>query len=574
MSINVTELDFDAIKSNLIDHLKTQTEFQDYDFTGSAMNVLIDTLAYTTHYMAIHANMSINEVFLDSAVLRNSVISKAKELGYFPRQRTGSLAIVNLSITPAINPGSSIVIDKGTKFVCALDGQTFEFVTTEGQLLVEGPVGTYSGDINIIQGIYADQVWVHNAADDDEHFIISQKDIDTDNLSVNIALIPGSPTVDAWSVMADVVTVGPESKIFFLQEVSDERVEIYFGDGVLGEALIDGNEITATYLTNKGSDSNGCAGFVLLNDVGIYLKGEFTLTDIEKASGGAEAESIESIKHIAPLLYQAQNRAVSVDDYKALLLANYGDIETVSVWGGESNVPPQYGRVFISIKPVSGLALSPGAKDFITINILDRYSVVGILPELVDPIFTYLNITSEVVYDGNKTTLGTGDITLAAIDAITGYFDVNLSEFDTVFRYSRFLNAIDDADVSILNNVTTIDMVKKFDVVSGERTYLLEYNNEIEQGSVTSDEFDVAGDTLTFGDEDGILYEYVDDVQGVAIGVVDYALGSVTIQNYDFDQSITNFKVQVVPAEQDIYTKQNNLLILGETNVISIIEVL
>jgi len=237
-------------------------------------------------------------------------------------------------------------------------------------------------------------------------------------------------------------------------------------------------------------------------------------------------------------------------------------------------VPPQYGRVFISIKPVSGLALSPGAKDFITINILDRYSVVGILPELVDPIFTYLNITSEVVYDGNKTTLGTGDITLAAIDAITGYFDVNLSEFDTVFRYSRFLNAIDDADVSILNNVTTIDMVKKFDVVSGERTYLLEYNNEIEQGSVTSDEFDVAGDTLTFGDEDGILYEYVDDVQGVAIGVVDYALGSVTIQNYDFDQSITNFKVQVVPAEQDIYTKQNNLLILGETNVISIIEVL
>lgn len=579
MSLPVTNIDFNEIKSQLKDFLRNQTEFVDFDFDGSAMSVLLDVMAYTVHYMAIHANLSISEIFLDSAVLRNSVVSKAKELGYFPRQIFGATATVKLSITPAINPNAPIIIPKNTKFSTVIDNVNYEFVTTDSGLLLEETLnpGTYSGDINITEGVFDTQTWVYDALDTDQRFIILQKNIDVRFLSVDVADSVGSPTIVAWSPVGSFVNITPLDKVFFMQEVNDERVEIYFGDDVLGAALIDGNEITAEYLTTKGVDANGAGVFELINDIGIYLKGEFTVTTVYKAGGGADAESIASIKHIAPKFYQMQNRAVSADDYRTLLLANYGDIETVSVWGGENAVPPQYGRVFVSIKPLSGDTLSPGAKEYIQTEILEKYNVVGIIPELIDPEYTYLDIVSEVIYDREKTSLGQGDIVNKVQTAIETYFSDKLSQFDTTFRFSRFVAAIDAADVSILNNRTDVFMTKKFDTISGSRTYVISFNNAIKKGTVVSEEYDRGG-ADTYQLVENTLTEKLDEYKNGSllnsgIGIIDYENGQITLQGYNFQVALSGYSLTVVPELEDIETLRNNLLLLGVTTITATYEI-
>jgi len=570
MTLNVVDLDFDTIRENLKDYLRTQPEFVDYDFEGSGMAVILNVLAYATHYMGVHANLSINEIFLDSAALRNSVVSKAKELNYFPRQKAGSTAIIKLSITNPSGSPANIIVDKDTKFICSLDGVSYQFVTTDSYTMVDVGGGVYEAEFPITQGIINTQQWIFNTSDPDQHFIISQPDIDTRFLGVDIKDSPTSTNIVTWSRSQHITTVDGDSEVFFLQEVSDNKIEIYFGDGILGKALENNNVIITEYLTTYGAIANGCSIFELVNDIGIYAKNLFTVTLVEKSSGGADEESIASIKHIAPKAYQAQNRAVIANDYKALLISEYGDIETISVWGGEDNIPPQFGRVYISIKPLSGTELSPASKVYIEDEILANYNIVGIIPELIDPEYTYIDITSSVLYDRDKTTQSAGQIENDINAAIEDHFISELTKFDSVFRYSKFLTVIDNAEAAILSNLTSIKLTKKFRPSTGEQTYRWDFGTEIDPGSVISEVYSYGGGDYQLKDDGaGNLDEYKNDLLlESGVGVITYATGIVELPSHDFGvPSTTEIDITITPAQNDIYTLRNNLILLGNVNL-------
>lgn len=569
MALPVNELDFDAIKQNIIAFYQTQSEFDDYNFEGPGITILIDALAYATHYIAVHGNMALNEAFLDSAVLRNNVVSKAKEIGYFPRQRNGATSQITLSITPGDSP-SNIPVEKGTKFVCELDGNSYQFVTTDDTTLDPIGGGVYSKSFSITQGTFTTQEWTYSSVDTDQRFIINQTDLDTRFFTVNIKESAGSGIIIAWILETDITNIDGDSQVFFMQEVNDEKIELYFGDDVLGESLINNNIIIATFLTTDGIAANGCSSFELVNDIGAYLKSEFTIVVDENASGGAEKEPLTSIKHIAPKNYQAQNRAVITDDYMALLLAKYGDIEAVNVWGGENAEPPQYGKVFISIKPLSGNELSPASKIYVQDEILNKYNIVGITPEIVDPEFLFIDITSNVQYDREKTTSGPGQIQSIVEAAIIAHFASDLTKFDAVFRYSNFLNIIDESDPSILDNLTSIKMTKKWRPTIGAKTYSFKFNNGIEVGSAQTQVF--THDSIDYQLKDdglGKLDEYQDTILiNAAVGTINYDTGEISVIGYDFGLDPTNeLSITATPAIDNIYTIRNTLVLLGDMNI-------
>lgn len=569
MASDVLDLDFDSIKIKLKAYFQTQSEFNDFDFDGSGMNILLNALAYTTHYIAVHGNMSLNEAFLNRAILRNNVVSKSKELGYFPRQLNGATAQITLSITPAGTP-TNIAIPKGTEFVCELDGVSYQFVTTDDTTLDPIGGGVYSKAISITQGVFTSQEWTYSSVDTDQRFIIQQNNLDTRFLTVDIKESSGSGTIVAWAIETDITSIDGTSQVFFLQEVNDEKIEIYFGDDVLGESLINNNIIIATFLTTDGVPANGCSIFSLVNDIGSYLKSEFTIVVDEKASGGADKEDNASIKHIAPKNYQMQKRAVITDDYKTLLLSNYGDIEAVNVWGGEDAVPVQFGKVFISIKPLSGNELSPASKTYIQTEILEKNNIVGIIPEIIDPEFLYVDITSDVKYDREKTTSGPGQIQSIIEAAIISHFNSDLTKFDAVFRYSNFLNVIDQSDPSILNNLTSVKMTKKWRPTIGAKTYSFKYNNAISAGTAQTQVFTHSSINFQLKDDGlGNLDEYQEGILiNSKVGTINYTTGEITVISYDFNLDATNeLSITATPAINDIDTVRNTLILLGDMNV-------
>lgn len=580
---NFSNADFTSIREDLKSYLRQTEEFKDFDFEGSASSMLLNMLAYTTNYMALHANMALTEVFLDSCQRRTSAVSRAKELGYFPRQISAARAQaeVNVSWVPPVSTVSSMTILEGSIFSArANNGVGYDFVALSDTQLTDNGDDTYTGIIDIYEGKIIKRTFTYPSTVEVHRFVIPDKDIETDYFKVKVKE-PGETNYTSYYRELNVVEITNETKSFFLQEGVNEAVEFYFGDGIIGHKPAIGSEIVVEYLATKGSEANGVTSFALeASPVATLAAGGFLTvpvsatnsTTVEKSAYGAPKQSIESIKFTAPKSYAAQNRAVTEGDYQALLLREFGFIEAITVWGGETNDPPLYGKVLVSVKPRDGTRLSPAVKQRMREQVLDKFSVVGIVPDIVDPDYTFVDVSTTVQYEKERTFEPESVINSNIATAISDYFGDVVTKFNGLFRFSNLVAKIDDSNASVLGNNTTYRMIKSFTPTpTALKKYSIKFFNPIKPGSLLSEPVSVIGTgaALTLiGRESGRIDALLNgNISQASIGFVDYAKGEINI-DYRFDVAAnTAINVSVVCANQDMVAKQNNLITLRETSI-------
>jgi len=586
--LNISQLDFDAIKANLKTFLSNQSQFKDYDFEGSGMSVLLDLLAYNTHYLSYNANILANEMFIDSADLRNSIVSLAKALGYTPNSARASYADINLVVNDAT--GASLTMDTGTRFTTSIDGTTYSFVTIDDHTItpVDG-VYTFS-NIKIYEGTYITFSYTNNESDVDQRFIIPSANADMSTLKVTIQNSATDTTTSTYTKATSITELNGNSKVYFLQEAEDGKFEIYFGDGVIGKALDDGNIIRLKYVVTNKTAANGASSFTLAGNVGGFS--DTTLSVNSNAANGSDPETNASIKFNAPKSYAAQDRAVTIEDYKAKVIDLYANVKSISAWGGEDAETPFYGRVYISINPKTGSTLTETTKQSI-ITELKKYSVASVTPVILDPETTTLLLTATVKYDQKATSKTADTIKTDVTDALTNYNNNTLNQFDNIFRYSKVLEIIDDADSSILSNITTLRVRKTFTPTVGTSiNYSVNFSNALynphaghrsaEGGILSSTGFKVSGDAtnIYFFDDDGAgnlrRYYLVGSVRTYAdtnAGTVNYATGQITINSVNIS-SIENIRgsassvieLTVQPNSNDIVPVRNQILNIDVAN--------
>jgi hypothetical protein len=507
--LQITDLEFDGIKSNLVTFLKGQTKFQDYDFEGSGMAVLVDLLAYNTHYMGYYANMLGNEMFLDSSSLRESVVSHAKHLNVHPTSRKASRAKLNITFTPTGSP-VSLTIAKNTKFTSSIDGVAYTYATNKTTTIPRSSTGTYSvTGLEIIEGRILNKAYSVVGADDTQRFVLPNPSIDISTITVNVQKSSTDSEVFTFADgnAIDVTTIKGTDRVYFLQEVEGGKYEITFGDGAIGRQLSDGNVVFIEYIVTNGTGGNFASTFTAVGSVAQLSSSQYTLTTNESATGGADAQGIESLKFQAPKLFQTQNRATTKYDYKAILLQERPDIESITVYGGEDADPVQYGRVFIAVKLTGNNVLSTTTKESIKNSILKRVNVVTVEPIIIDPVFFYLIIDSTVNYDPVTNLTDEDTLKINIETSIESYLQTNLEKFDQKFRHSQLVQDIDNTNDSIRNNKTLIKYQQRIapETLNVPQTYILNFNNELEKGSVTS---------TSFTGTDGNTYSLVDDSNG------------------------------------------------------------
>jgi len=507
--LQITDLEFDGIKSNLVTFLKGQTKFQDYDFEGSGMAVLVDLLAYNSHYMAYYANMLGNEMFLDSSSLRESVVSHAKHLNVHPTSRKASRAKINITFTPTGSP-VSLTIAKNTKFTSSIDGVAYTYATNKTTTIPRSSTGTYSvTGLEIIEGRILNKAYSVVGADDTQRFVLPNPSIDISTITVNVQKSSTDSEVFTFADgnAIDVTTIKGTDRVYFLQEVEGGKYEITFGDGAVGRQLSDGNVVFIEYIVTNGTGGNFASTFTAVGSVAQLSSSQYTLTTNESATGGADAQGIESLKFQAPKLYQTQNRATTKYDYKAILLQERPDIESVTVYGGEDADPVQYGRVFIAVKLTGNNVLSETTKSSIKNSILKRVNVVTVEPIIVNPVFIYLIIDSTINYDPITNLTDEDTLKININSSIENYLQTNLEKFDQKFRHSQLVQDIDNTNNSIRNNKTLIKYQQRIapETLNVPQTYTLYFTNAIEKGSITS---------TSFTGTDGNTYSLVDDSLG------------------------------------------------------------
>ena len=513
--LRVTELDFDTIKTNLKNFFADQTEFTDYDFSGSGLSILLDVLAYNTHYMAYYLNMVANEMYLDSATQRDSVVSLAKQLGYTPRSKTSATATVNLSMVEASGVDTDFVkIPAYTQFNVTSQGKSYTFYTLEDKTIVwsgsaSGTERTFSAsNLSLKQG-YKLSTEFTVTGNKNQRYILDNLGIDTSTLSVKVRASAGVNSFDTFTKYDGLLALNSTSAYYFVDEVEGQGYEISFGDGVYGKKLSAGNVIMIDYLTSDGNDANGLTGLTLSSasqawgedSNGSSTNITVTVTTATASSGGGDSETIDSIKYLAPQSYQHQNRAVTVEDYKAILSAKYSNIASLRVWGGETpEGKGDIGTVFICIKPITGEQLSDVEKENVK-TILDPYKVIGIKLDLKDYTVVGLKIDSSVKYNPSLTTEKGETIKLKVIDAIKNYNTNRLGRFDGVFRYSQLVGDIDDADKSILSNSVEISLIKPSKTIEKYTPYTSFTSDAVNAGAITYQYADPTVDTFRHLDQ-------------------------------------------------------------------------
>ena len=587
--LEISELDFDGIKSNLKTFLSQQNEFTDYDFEGSGMSVLLDVLAYNTHYLGYNANMLANEMYLDSADLRSSVVSLAKQVGYTPTSCTSSTATLTVLVNDA--SGASLTMSRGTKFSTTVDGQSYSFVNN-ADVSITPVSGVYQFDnLTVYEGSYLNYKYTANTSDIDQRFIIPNDSVDTTTLTVKVQESSSDATTNTYTLATGITGLDSTSKVYFLQEVEGGRFEVYFGDGVTGKSIADGNIVILDYINGNRDAPNGATTFTLSGTIGGFSSA--TITTVSNASGGTGLESISSIKYNAPRDYSAQDRAVTAEDYKTLVKGLYANAQAVQVYGGEDAATPDYGKVYISIKAKSGSNLTTATKESI-VQSLKSYAVASVTPVIIDPETTFITLVVNFKYNSGITTKDVSTLQTNVLTKIASYNNDTLEDFAGMFRYSKLIEDINNADTSILSNITTVRMYKYFTpTLNSGIKYTLNYNNALYNphsghnssggGVISSSGFKVNNDSSLnehFLDDDGAgnlrLY-YLSGTTRVytdsTYGTVDYATGEVvltsahitSISNVDGATS-TQVRVFATPSSNDVVPVRNQVLSIDTSN--------
>ena len=586
-NLNVTELDFADIKNNLKNFLKQQSEFNDYDFDGSGLNVLLDILAYNTHYNALNAHYSLNESFLDSAQIRGNVVTRAKLLGYTPRSVLSPRATVNITVTaPDTFSGTlntTLTLPRGTKLTTQITGDEFQYVVLETQTAtLVGRTYTFS-NVVIVEGDSRELKYRVDNDIENQKFQLSDFDSDTSTLRVRVQENEESTGSDLYTKFETLRGVDSTSKVYYLQENPSGYYEIYFGDGVTGFKPSNNNIVTIDYVTTKGVESNGANAFSLVDNL---LSGTTqAVTLVSAAAGGAEAETLESIRFNAPLTFIAQNRAVTSDDYASIIKKEFSNIDSISTWGGEDNDPPDYGKVYIAIKPLLADTLTTAEKTDITGAILKGKNVVSITPEIVDPNFTNLELDVFFKYNPNLTDRSSVELSSVVRDTITDYNFNNLNKFDGVFRHSQLTRAIDNCDPSILNTMVRPRMFQNITPVNNaDNNFDLTFSSPFFQSGdskkflLTSTAFKINNVDHFFGDEpiagstkrNVIVYKVVNQVNTTVIadaGEIDVDNGKITLNKFRPDTTDV-IKITVVPNSLDLAPKRDQLISIDNSSVI------
>ena len=579
--LNVSSLDFDQIKSNLKTYLQSQSSLADYDFEGSALGTIIDVLAYNTFYNSFNANVNMNEIFLDTAQVRNNVVAHAKSLGYVPRSATSAFADINITINSPAGAPSSLSMSRGTTFQTVLDGKNYTFVNLEAQTIVPvANVYTFS-NVRINQGTIRTQTYIVDDTSTAQRYKIPDIGVDTATLIVRVKTNSASTDFEIYTLVTNIVDVAATTNAYFLQEGPDGLFEIYFGDDVFGRKLDAGNIIEIEYLVTDGVLANNATSFKLTGTVSGNSNSTVTL--VTKSGGGANREDVDSIKFNAPLSFLSQNRVVTADDYKAIVKNNYTNTETISVWGGEEQAVPEYGKVFLSIKPANAETLTDVQKQFIKDSILKTKNLVSITPEIIDPDYTYIKLEVFFKYDPNLTSLTAGELKNAVIATITNYNNTNLKKFDGVFRASQVTGAIDDANAAILNTIMRVNVQKRLVPTIGTALkYELEFSSpfstNIASGAsvIDSSEFILNGFNHKMQDipiagnatqRQIQLYRISNNQKIITTenaGTVDLVKGSVTLTAFNPDGGIvgggTYITITATPSSNDLAPKRNQLL--------------
>ena len=566
--LNITETDFSDIRTNLESYLSTQTQFQDYDFEGSAMSTLLDVLAYNTHYNAFYVNMLANEMFLDTAQQRDSVVSRAKELGYLPVSAKGASANVTLTFTGVANTIGTFLISANSKFSTTIDDIGYTFVTPE-DFTVQNTDNTFIKEITITEGEPLQHRFnVSSAAP--VKYRLPNVNVDTSSIKVKIQESSADLTQTTFTKATNVVAVANNSPVYFLHESIDKKYEISFGDGIVGKAVKNNNIVIVDYRVCNGVITNGANVFSVgaLSATADYTT--VTLAIKSKATGGRAQEDVTSIKFNAPKYYETQNRAIIAEDYSRILLNENSDLASVVSFGGEERIPAVYGKVYIATKPLAEDYITDERKTQLKLAIQDR-TPLAVDPVFIDAEYLYAIPTINVRYD-SKSTTKTGDwFSSNAKDAVVTFNNNHLNQFKKRFRFSRFARAIDNVDTSIFNTAISMKLQKRFTPDTNvSQTVILRYKNSIRTSTIVSTPFTYDG-FQAFFDDDGLgninVYRY-NDLKSKTnvvenIGTIDYNSGLITINNFaPSAYSGVEIKVTATPENLDIVPSQETIIVL------------
>jgi len=592
--LEISDFDFDSIKANLKTFLQSQSEFQDYNFEGSGFSILLDTLAYNTHYLGFNANMLANEMYLDSADIRKNIVSLAKMLGYTPTSVRTPIANINIAVNDGT--GSSITMTKGTTFTSTVDGIGYQFITNS-DITITPINGVYNfSNVSIYEGTPVSFRYVVDTNDPDQKFVIPSSLADTSTLVVKVQNSSVDTTTFTYSLANGLQNVSNLTKAYFLQEAEDGKFEVYFGDGIIGTSLIDGNIVILEYIVTNATGANGAATFSATSTISGFSN--LTITVNSVAQGGTSAESKESIRFNAPLNYAAQNRAVTTTDYETIVKSIYPNAQSVSAWGGEDEENPVYGTVKIAIKPSSGSSLTSATKASIVTQ-LKKYNVASVRPVIVDPETTTILLTSYVKYDQKSTTKTAENLKTDIVSSLTNYNNSTLQKFDSIFRYSKILRLIDDADTSIVSNITTLKIRKTFTPILESSTRYdiyfrnpaynpVEGYNALNGGILESSGFKIYGDSTNvyFLDDDGLgnvrRYRLIGSVKiynAVPQGTINYLTGQITLNSLNVSdvedirgELSTAIELTIKPNSNDIVPVRDQILNIDIANSTIIVE--
>ena len=594
--LRVTEFDFDSVKQNLKTFLKGQREFTDYDFEGSGMNILLDTLAYNTHYLGFNANMLANEMFLDSASLRSSIVSHAKMLGYEVSSPRAPVATINVTLT---TNNATATMSAGTAFNTTVDGVNYQFVTISDVTSRNTGSSIPFDSLEIYEGTFTRTKYIVDSQEADQRFMLADNRADIETLTVKVQNSTSDTTTTTYTKATDITQLTKDSTVYFCQETESGRFQIYFGDGATSKGLSDGNIVELSYVITNKTAANGASSFVRTEAIDTVTN--ISVTTVANASGGAEGESSSSIKLNAPLDYASQGRAVTAEDYKVYVRKLFPNTQAVSVWGGEDgsfdtstgvSSTPEYGKVFISVKSTTSLNLTTSQKENL-VKDLSPFKVASITPVIVDPETTFIILGITFNFNSTATTQSKTDLETSVTDAISNFTDSNLEDFNLPFRHSLVTGLIDDVDSAITNNTTTVTLGKFFKPsLTTSTNYTVSFNNALYNphsghnsgggGVIASTGFQIDGDTSTeyFFDEDGSgnlrTYSIVSGTRtylNSTAGSVDYANGIITINalkitavsNIDGEIS-SSIRVTAIPSSNDVIPVRNQILEIDLVN--------